>query len=123
MREYLEPVDEVDERAQYVDDIGIAAKTSTYLIGRIRAVSKCIYKAEHKLAVEEPFRSHTFWIPWQDRLTGCSFTTRPQSQKVSEQIVIPEIENMELVNYYWSSIAEWSRKSIQSTKNPKQKCW
>ena len=42
MREYLDPVFEADQCAQYVDDIGIAANDATDLTRNIRAVFKCI---------------------------------------------------------------------------------
>ena len=42
MREYLDSVIKADQRAQYVDDIGIAANTTEQLIKNIRAVFKCI---------------------------------------------------------------------------------
>ena len=40
MREYLDPVVKVDECAQEVDDIGIAASTATDLTQNIRAIFK-----------------------------------------------------------------------------------
>ena len=49
MREYLDPVVKADQCAQYVDDIGIAAKNATDLTRNIRAVFKCIRQAGLKL--------------------------------------------------------------------------
>ena len=45
MREYLDPVVEADQCAQYVDDIGIAANNATDLTQNFRAVFKCIRNA------------------------------------------------------------------------------
>ena len=53
MREYLDPVVEADQCAQYVDDIGIAANNATDLTLNIRAVFKCIRQAALKLTIEK----------------------------------------------------------------------
>ena len=53
MREYLDPVFKADQRAQYVDDIGIAANNATDLTRNIRAVFKCIRNAGLKLTIEK----------------------------------------------------------------------
>ena len=53
MREYLDPVVKVDQCAQYVDDIGIAANNATDLTRNIRAVFKCISQAGLKLTIEK----------------------------------------------------------------------
>ena len=56
MREYLDPVVKADQCAQYVDDIGIAAKNATVLTRNIPAVFKCISQARLKLTIEKcPF--------------------------------------------------------------------
>ena len=56
MREYLDPVVKADQCAQYVDDIGIAAKKATDLTRNIRAVFQCIRNAGLKLTIEKgPF--------------------------------------------------------------------
>ena len=52
MREYLGPVVKADQCAQYVDDIGIAAKIATDLTRNIRAVFQCISNAGLKLTIE-----------------------------------------------------------------------
>ena len=53
MREYLDPVVKADQCAQYVDDIGIAAKNATDLTRNIRAVLKCIRRAGLKLTIKK----------------------------------------------------------------------
>ena len=53
MREYLDPVVKADQCAQYVDDIGIAAKNATDLTRNIRAVFKCIRQTGLKLTIEK----------------------------------------------------------------------
>ena len=53
MREYLDPVVIVDQCAQYVDDIGIAAKKATDLARNIRAVFKCIRQAVLEMTIEK----------------------------------------------------------------------
>ena len=52
MREYLDPVVKADQRAQYVDDIGIAANNAMDLTRNIRSVFKCIRQAGLKLTIE-----------------------------------------------------------------------
>ena len=53
MREYLDPVVKADQGAQYVDDIGIAAKKATDLTRNIRAVFECLRQAGLKLTIEK----------------------------------------------------------------------
>ena len=53
MREYLDPVVNADQCAQYVDDIGSAANNATYLTRNIPAVFQCIGNAGLKLTIEE----------------------------------------------------------------------
>ena len=53
MREYLDPVVKADQRAQYVDDIGIPANFATDLTRNIRAIFKCIRQAGLKLTIEK----------------------------------------------------------------------
>ena len=52
MREYFDPTVKADQCAQYVDDIGIAAKNATYLTRNIRAVFKCSRPAGLKLIIK-----------------------------------------------------------------------
>ena len=49
--EYLDPVVKVDQCAQYVDDIGIAANNARELTRNIRAVFQCIRNAGLKLTI------------------------------------------------------------------------
>ena len=51
IRKYLDPVIKTDQCAQYVDDIGIAAKTPGQLIENLRAVFQCLRKAGFKLSM------------------------------------------------------------------------
>ena len=53
MREYLDPVIKADQCAQYVDDIGIAARNATDFTRNIRAVFKSIRQAGLKLTIEK----------------------------------------------------------------------
>ena len=48
-REYLDKVIKVDQCAQYVDNIGIAANDADHLIAKLRATFKCIQEAGLKL--------------------------------------------------------------------------
>ena len=52
MRKNLDPVVKVDQCAQYVDDIGIAANNATDLSRNIRAVFKCSRQAGLELTIE-----------------------------------------------------------------------
>ena len=51
IREYLDAVIKADQFAQYVDDIGIAAKTLQQSIKKLRAVFQCLWKAGLKLSM------------------------------------------------------------------------
>ena len=53
MREYLDPVVKADQCAQYVDDIGLAAKNATDLTRNIRTIFQCIRNAGLKLTIEK----------------------------------------------------------------------
>ena len=53
MREYLDKVIRADQCAQYVDDIGIAAKDADHLIANLRATFKCIQEAGLKLTMHK----------------------------------------------------------------------
>ena len=53
MREYMDPGVKVDQGAQYVDDIGIAANNATDLSRNIRAVFQCIRQARLRLTNEK----------------------------------------------------------------------
>ena len=53
MREYLDKVIKADQRAQYVDDIGIAANDTDHLITNLRATFKCIQEAGLKLTMHK----------------------------------------------------------------------
>ena len=53
IREYLDRVVKVDQCAQYVEDIGIAANNATDLNRNLRAVFKCIRSAGLKLTIKK----------------------------------------------------------------------
>ena len=52
MRDYLDPVVKADQCAQFVDDIGIAAKNAMDLTRNIRAFFNCIHQTGLKLTIE-----------------------------------------------------------------------
>ena len=82
IREYLDPVMKADQCAQYVDDIGIAAKTPEQLIKNLRPVFQCLRKAGLKLSMA---KCH-FGIQEVDFL-GRTITTKgvtPQKQKITK---------------------------------------
>ena len=53
IRDYLDPVVEADQCAQYVDDNGIAANNATDITRNIRAAFKCMLQAGLKLTIEK----------------------------------------------------------------------
>ena len=53
MREYLDPIVKADQRAQYVDDIGIGAEKSTDLTRNIPGFLQCIRQAGFILTVKK----------------------------------------------------------------------
>ena len=80
IREYFDPVIKVDQCAQYVDDIGIAANTPEQLIKNLQAVFQCLRKASLKLSMA---KCH-FGVQEVDFL-GRTITTNgvaPQKQKI-----------------------------------------
>ena len=82
IREYLDPVVEADQCAQYVDDIGIAANTPEQLIKNLRAVFQCLQKAGLKLSMAKCI----FGAQEVDFL-GRTVTTKgvaPQKQKITK---------------------------------------
>ena len=82
IREYLDPVIQADQCAQYFDDIGIAANTPEQLIKNLQAVFKCLRKAGLKLSMT---KCH-FGVQEVDFL-GRTITTKglaPQKQKIAK---------------------------------------
>ena len=82
MREYLDSVIRVDQCAQYVDDIGIAANTTEQLIKNIRAVFKCIERQDWNW----PSKKGHFGVT-QIKFLGRTITpdgVAPQDQKVKK---------------------------------------
>ena len=53
MRDYLDCVIKVDQCAQYVDDIGVAAIDANHLITNLRATFQCIREAGLKLSMHK----------------------------------------------------------------------
>ena len=53
MSDYLDPVVNFDQSAQYVDDIRIEANNATNLTRKIRAVFQFIHRTELKLTIEK----------------------------------------------------------------------
>ena len=53
MREKFDPFVKADKRAQYVDDIGLAANKATELIWHYWAVFKCIRQAVSKMKIKK----------------------------------------------------------------------
>ena len=52
IREYLDPINKADQCAQYVEGIGIVAKTAMGLTRNFQAVFKCLHQAGLKLTIE-----------------------------------------------------------------------
>ena len=80
--EYLDPVIEADQCAQYVDDIGITANTPKQLIKKLRAVFQCLRIAGLKLSIAKCY----FRVKKVDFL-GRTITTKgvaPQKQKITK---------------------------------------
>ena len=86
MRKYMDSVVKADPSAQYVDDIGIAAITATYLARKIGAVKKCICQAGLKLAIDK--RHFLFAVEHVEfpRKTISSEGVPPQTQKIQNTI-------------------------------------
>ena len=53
MREHMDPFVKADQCAQYMNDIGIAAKNAADLTRNIRAIFKCIRQAGLKLSIKK----------------------------------------------------------------------
>ena len=106
MREYLDPVVKADQRAQYVDDIGIAANNATDLTRNIRAVFKCIRQAGLKLTIEK-FRFGVRQVEFLGR-TISPEGILPQARKIQnflDKLRFPQTKKalqryLRFVNYY-----------------------
>ena len=82
IREYLDPVIEVDQCAEYVDDIGIAANTPEQLIKNLQANFQCLRKAGLKRSIA---KCH-FGVQEVDFLARTIKTNgvAPQEQKIAK---------------------------------------
>ena len=81
IRDYLDPVIKVDQWAQYVNDIGIAANTPEQLIKNLRAVSQCLRKAGIKISM-----ANCHFVVQEGNFLGRTITTKgvaPEKQKVT----------------------------------------
>ena len=106
MREYLDPVVKTDQCAQYVGDIGIAAKNVMDFTLNIRAVFKCICPAGLQLKIE---KSH-FGVRQVESLgrTISREEISPQARKIQNFSDKPKLPNSKkalqrylgLKNYY-----------------------
>ena len=125
MREYLEPVVKAAQGAQYVDDIGIAAKNATDLTRNIRAVFKCIRQAGLKLTIE---KCH-FGVRQVDflRRTISPEGISPQARKLQnflDKLTIPKTKKalqrcLGFVNYYRNCFSRMAEKLNSFHKLPK----
>ena len=106
MSENLDKVIEADQRAQYVDDIGIAANNASQLINNLRATFECIRTAGLELTVH---KCH-FGAKEIDFL-GRTFTPegvrprRPRVQNILEKTKFPKSKKalqryLGFLNYY-----------------------
>ena len=104
IREYLDPVPNADQCAQYVDDIGIAASTPQQLIRNLRAVFQCLRKAGLKLNIAKRHSGVR-----EKNFLGRKITTKgvaPQKRntaKFPEKVIFPRKalqKYVRFLNYY-----------------------
>ena len=118
MQEYLDKLIKAHQRAQYVDDIGIAATSVTQLIRNIRAVFECIRQAGLKLTIEKCHFGET-----QVEFFGRTITPQEKTphdhkiQKFLANVRFPKSKNqvqryMVFVNSYRSYIPRLSKKLL-----------
>ena len=116
MREYLDPVVKADQYAQYVDDIGIAAKNATDLTRNIRAVFKCIRHARLKLTTKKCHFGVT-QVEFLGR-TNSSEGVSPQPHKIQNflnKLRFPKSKkvlqhHLGFVNYYRNYVPRMAEK-------------
>ena len=118
MREYLDRVIKADQCAQYVDDIGIAAKDAEHLIKNLRATFECIREAGLKLtmhkchfgATEIDFLGRTITPesvkPQKESITNFLEKTKFPKSKMALQ------RYLGFLNYYRNYIPRQSEKLV-----------
>ena len=116
IRENLDPVIKVDQCAQNVHDIGIAAKTPQQLIRNLQAVFQCLRKAGLKFSMA---KGH-FGLQ-EVNFLGRTITTKgvaPQKQKINkflEKVKYPRSKKalqryIEFSNYYRNNMSRLAKR-------------
>ena len=116
MLEYLDPVVEANQCAQYVDDITIAANNATDLTRNIRAVFKCIRQAALKLTIEK-YHFGVNQVKFLGRTTSPERIS-PQAGKINnflDKLRFPKSKkalqrHLEFVHYYINRIPRMAEK-------------
>ena len=122
MRKCFDKVIKADQRAQYVDDIGIAANDTDHIIANLRATFKCFQEAGLQMTKHECHFGATE-VDFFGR-TNTPQDVKPQRQNVQnflEQTKLPKSKKasqryLGFLNYYRNYVPRLSERPLHSIR-------
>ena len=116
MSKNLDQFIEVDQCAQYVDDIGIAANGADQLIKNLRANFECIREAGLKLTMQKcSFGSTEIAFLWRSIVKKASNLRKKNHQRLGENKLSNFQEGFATISWFRQLLKELLTKIIRKT--------